>query len=501
MPEEETKPQPGPAITPRRNPILGRSVPEDETDQELEEWNDLVHNVKALSHQMGVAGKISPQRPAAPEGRDKSLRRWKKVAKPGSSELKDSQRIEVPDAPVLTLPGQSRSATAAIPPSALMVAAPAPAPPVAVRVRSPRPAVQRRQAPTLATVAKRNPLVVMVAAQGFGFGLLLTGFALGKFLSGPDGSTTTGQGTLTQSSTGGSASSAFVRSRGVSDRAFQAVERILEAGKKGDASEMKRLLEDSQREHIDVPGSDYRLAMLALQRGDGVEAKLRLDLATAASEQIGACSYLSAMIAGAGGHYSDAATAFATAVYSDPFNARHLFFLGEALRRDGKPAAAIARLEQALIRPGIDAETDYLAYKLRLAKIEAGRDSEVESELAERLKGNPTAGSWLLTAAALRLQRGKPAEAAGFLQQATRQMQPEDYNSYLRDFFFVPYSRAQEVAPYFIRKAIPAPDPVALKSINYNDTDPATWPLQKADPANWPPAAPNASTAPFRLGR
>ena len=323
------------------------------------------------------------------------------------------------------------------------------------------------------------PIFPLFAAQALGFALLAAGYFLGRGESTPSRASAK---TADAANATGAATAPATIFRGVSERAFQVVDIALAAAKRGDAAGARDSLETAQREQVDVPGSDYRLALLAFQRHDLKEAKLRLDCAMAANQELAGCCYVLAMLAGAVGEYSQASLECARAAYSEPFNVRYLFFWAECLRRSGRMQEAITHFQEALNRPANPADLDYVAFKLRLAQIEAGRSGDFAEEMGKQMAAEKVPVYWLLTAAAMQLEAKDPATAATNLAKASKLIPAAEFGLLLRDYLFTSHSTEKEIAPFFVRPtapALPSPNVAAIT------VDPLSWTLQSADPAAW----------------
>ena len=108
----------------------------------------------------------------------------------------------------------------------------------------------------------------------------------------------------------------------------------------------------------------------------------------------------------------------------DPFDAKDAFFVGEALRRQGKPQAALEYLQQAVNRLDNPFEESFYQFKYRLALLEAGREQEFAPELTAKLALNPPPVDWLFTAAAVEIHRGNLPAAGADLDKAQAQVLP-----------------------------------------------------------------------------
>lgn len=444
MPDDELKvppPDTEPLILPRRRASPARkALAEEERAQEMAELAD---SVKALSDRLTSSGGSPP--PPAAEPTARASRRWKRthepeLAKAGGGRSRAPLLMSAPGAPMRT--GLSR--------------------------RSPRKA------------ARKGKLGVWIAGQAFCLALI----ALGYFVEGQLGGnevkpapSSAGVGQMPRPTTS---------PRGVSEAAFQAVNKAMAAAREGDRNTARQTLEAAQRHELLIPGLDYRLALLAIERADMPEAKLRLDSAMAAGQELAACCYVRAMLAGALGDYSRASDECARAAYAEPFSARYLFFWAECLRRSGRLAPAIERFEEALTRPSSPADREYIAFKLRLAKIEAGKTADFSGEFARQLKAEPGDPRWLLTVAAMALEVGDASGAAAQYEKASRLLPAATFDLYIRDYLLISHSTEKEIAPYYRRGAGPvSPSP----NVSAITVDPISWTLESADPAAWPAAS------------
>lgn len=448
MPDDESKVPPlaaEPLILPRRRVFSAREPTAEE--ERANEMADLADSVKALSDRLTIGGGSPP--PVAAESAARVSRRWKRTHEPelenvGGDRSRTPLLMSAPGAPVRT--GLSR--------------------------RPPRKA------------ARKSKLGVWIAGQAF----CLTLIALGYF-GGQLGGSDAKQAPSTEARPGAPGvvqAPPVAGRRGVSEVAFQAVNQAMIAAREGDRNTARQTLESAQRQELSIPGLDYRLALLAIERADMAEAKLRLDSAMAAGQELAACCYVRAMLAGALGDYSRASEECARAAYAEPFNARYLFFWAECLRRNGKLQKAIERFEEALTRPASPADRDYIAFKLRLAKIEAGKAADFSGEFARELKAEPGDPRWLLTVAAMALEVGDASGAAAQYQKASRLLPTATFDLYIRDYLLISHSTEKEIAPFYRRGASPiSPSPnVAAITV-----DPLSWTLESADPATWPAAS------------
>ena len=133
---------------------------------------------------------------------------------------------------------------------------------------------------------------------------------------------------------------------------------------------------------------------------------------------------------------------FAAVAVADPSDVSNLLHWGETLRHQGNLAEATAKFQEALAllpitsSPYAEAQREYVAYEQRLSQVEAGREADLKPELDRRSNLPATSGYWLLTAAAVSLQKGDVPSAIAALQKARAAFSPEQFSVLLRDYFF-----------------------------------------------------------------
>ena len=265
------------------------------------------------------------------------------------------------------------------------------------------------------------------------------------------------------------------------EQAFIIANEALHAEHTGNADAARKLYESALNKHVELPGADYRLALLALQRNDRVDTEHRLERAVLGGEEVAGCCYVLARLAADRGELDEQAAQFEAATHARPFEGRFFFYYGETLRRQGKTQAAIAYFEHALDRPYTAVDGDLYLFKERLAKVEDGRDDAFNAELAAHLKQEPLGGDWLLLAAAQNLDRQEFVAAADHLRQAATRLPSTVYADLTHDYFFQGQAKRPELATLLNRVANPV-----VSSAGPTVLDPASWPPERADPANWP---------------
>ena len=151
--------------------------------------------------------------------------------------------------------------------------------------------------------------------------------------------------------------------------------------------------------------------------------------------------------------FDHAVDAFTSVARIDPFNVANLQNLAECQRREGRLADAINTFGLAARRLVGGSPTDegvraYLAYKQRLTQVEGGRDADFQAELARRLAEPVPAPYWLLTDAAVALQKNALPAAVAALQKARAALSAEDFATLMDDYFFRSYAHLSQIAPF-----------------------------------------------------
>ena len=320
----------------------------------------------------------------------------------------------------------------------------------------------------------------MLGIQALGLALLAAGYLLGNY---------------TADSTGrvgrrfGHTAVDFFGQPELSEQAFQTANEGLRSEHTGDVDGARKIYETALSKHIELAGINYRLALLAVQRNDRLDAEQRLERSTLDGEYVADCCYVLARLAADKGDYDEMTSQFQRAARARPFNGKYFFYWGEAMRRQGKPQAAVAAFEQALDRPYTAESGDLYLFKERLAKVEYGRDEAFNAEIASHLKQTPVAGEWMLLAAAQELDHQAYADAAEHLRLAADRLPSALYSSYTHDYFFQGYAKRSEVMSLLNR--VP---PLAISSAGPTVLDPGSWSPGRADPGTWPSAANNQPT-------
>ncbi|MBV9126479.1 MAG: hypothetical protein JO117_00175, partial [Verrucomicrobia bacterium] len=186
----------------------------------------------------------------------------------------------------------------------------------------------------------------------------------------------------------------------------------------------------------------------------------------------------------------------------DPQTARWYFYLAQALRRSGNLQEALVRMRQASERAEEPQQAEFFQFIVRLTQIELGQVNELLTETAAKLQSPAPPADWVLTAAAIDLQRGQPEQAAKLLSQVFQQ-QPASYAAArLDDVFFRNYATVREMAPLYAKYlpegagVVPADAARTVKPPAVSLLPPgATSPGPLLNPLPTPPPAPSNSPA------
>ena len=314
-------------------------------------------------------------------------------------------------------------------------------------------------------------LGILLGAQALGLFLLVAGYFIGRVAS-PAGTLTGGRGT-------GHAADLF-NSADPSEQALQVANEGMQAEHAGDADKARKIYETALAKHVDLAGINYRLALLAVQRNDRLEAEQRIERSRLDGENLADGCYVLARLAADKGDYDEAADQFQRATHAQPFSGKHFFYRGELLRRQGQPQAAVAAFAQALVRPYTAESGDLYLFKQRLAKVEFGHDDAFNAELADHLKATPVAAEWLLLAAAQELDRQAYPAAAEHLRLASDRMPAAIYAGLTHDYFFQTHAKRSEVAPLLNRSVN-----LDISSAGPTVLDPGNWGPERGDPGTW----------------
>jgi tetratricopeptide (TPR) repeat protein len=181
-------------------------------------------------------------------------------------------------------------------------------------------------------------------------------------------------------------------------------------------AEALAILENLLRENPELPGTRYQAALAAQRSGDSAKASQLAAEALERKEDTSELQVLIGVMAMQEKNYPEARSAFELAVKLDPASGIALYNLSEALRAEGRPQEAIAKLEKAI---ELEPERNLLQLKLRLAQMETDQGyEEIEKEVISRQNDEAPTEDWLMTAAAVHLKRGNYRQAGEALRSA-----------------------------------------------------------------------------------
>ncbi len=244
------------------------------------------------------------------------------------------------------------------------------------------------------------------------------------------------------------------------------IDQAMAAESRMDFAKATGLLQEVQREKSRVMGIDYHLALLAFESGDVGRVLPLLNHSIEKGEEVAACYNLRGTFTNRASGVSHGLDDLQTATLIDPYNARYFYFAGEALRRAGKPLAALQQLRQASERVRDPSLQSLYDLKVRLAQIELGQKDEFAGQLATELRRTPPSIDWLFTAAAVAMHENRFGDASGYLDKVLALTDQATMNIRLSDYFFYGYANEKLLVRYYasmhpVTPAAPAPNPTA----------------------------------------
>ena len=464
---------PEPDGKPIRSPIQRRAAAAAAAEPEpspepthFDQMASLADSVKLLASQLHASRPSEPPAPSERVLRRRTINRFQRRAE--SAEGTDAPPADLP-------PGEGEDAPEGL-------AAPEAGEAIDDFDRNRNIAWPRSQPPASpARRKKRSTTVPMLVLMGCNLAMLVFGLFLGQSAApatntSKDARATPGVAAVPVDALG---------PQSVNDRVLATINKALKDEKAGDLDVARRAYNEAVARRVGLPGAEYRLALLAIQRGDIVDADLHLVHSTKAGEMVAGCDYIRATFAGSQGNFGEAGRQLEGATRAEPFNGKWYFCWGECLRRQGKPQAALTALQQALDRPFSRDEGNLYFFKLGLAQIEAGGGEEFNASLDQHLQQKGVSGDWLLLAAARELDHAAYPAAAEYLAKAEKVMTPDLFESRVQDYFFRAHANSPDVATYLSHPSKPE-----TTEAGQSIMDPASWTPERADPGSWPTSAP-----------
>lgn len=194
--------------------------------------------------------------------------------------------------------------------------------------------------------------------------------------------------------------------------------------------------------------SDKVLRALIQGQTEEAESLARQILAEAGPAEKPAARNLLGMVLGQAGQYEQAILLFQENAEANPEDAAAFANWGEALRRAGRFEEALEPLQRTV---ELHPESTQYQLKLRLARLDAGEEEPLRSEIEEQLLETPVRSDWLLTAAAMELRHENWEEAKEMLRKARILLSPHVYGEILQDPAFARYADQPEVRQVFPR--------------------------------------------------
>ncbi len=262
----------------------------------------------------------------------------------------------------------------------------------------------------------------------------------------------------------GSVAARAISPEPVTVRALALVDEGLAAEKAKEPAKAVRFYEQAYALDPRVPGAAYRLAELAMRQGDLPRATTWVNRALSVGENTADCYALRGLLAGRTGNSRTAIESLTAATRAEPLNSRWYFFLAQTLRRGGKLQEAAHRLQQAIQRVDDAQQEEFFNFVLRLTRIEMGEAEQIVPELGAKLSLAVPPPDWLLTGAAIELQRGRVEQAAALMTRAFQNQQRAYIASRLEDVFFRNFETTRELSPFYAAYSLRggggnAPDP------------------------------------------
>lgn len=233
---------------------------------------------------------------------------------------------------------------------------------------------------------------------------------------------------------------------GQEPEALQILASALALQQQGNYAEALQEYEKALQLDPTLRGVTCQMGIAKFQLGDHDGAMEMLDRSIAMGEEETASRLLLGVIHAKEKRYEEAEAEFEQVLVLEPGEAQAHYNMGEMLREQGRKEEAVIRLRQAV---QINPQEPLFAFKLRLARLEAGEAGVVEQEAREQLMLDSPTGDWLMTAAAINLHREEWQEAAKMLGYAGASMQPQMFFAMLQDRSFAAHAERPEIRPFY----------------------------------------------------
>jgi tetratricopeptide (TPR) repeat protein len=209
------------------------------------------------------------------------------------------------------------------------------------------------------------------------------------------------------------------------------------AGNTGEAAEK---LIAAKHKDLSYRGILFRAGKMAYDAGDYAGADKLFEQAIKFGENLDFANYFRGLIALRVKDLAAAERFFEAAASADPFTADYFYYWAESLRLDHKPNESIRVYERARLLARNEQDATVCQFKIRMAVLETGDAPRIASEVEQR--GSDLPVDWLMTAAALNIQRAKVEDAIELIARARGvEEQRGLFLSCAQDFFFVSASR------------------------------------------------------------
>ena len=230
------------------------------------------------------------------------------------------------------------------------------------------------------------------------------------------------------------------------NRALEWLQVAAVAQSQGDWKAADQLYDEARSIDPALRGIDYQQAVSAYQQRQFDRARNWLESSLQRGEEVVAAHNLLGVMLGVEGRHEAALAEFELAKQADGSDPQAYFNASESLRLLSRPADAEKELLRATeLRPD---ETLY-AFKRRMAIIDRGNDDSLLSSTREMLSLTPPTPDWIMTAAAISLQRKNFGDAAAMLHQARQAMNPMLFYAMLQDPLFTRHVEHKLIAPFF----------------------------------------------------